>query len=438
MKRILSLSLLLFSLISAQLPAFAQKKKITDSADGYKISAVLDHEDHIYKVGEEIKVSVSLTLDGESVDAPLTYFFTKDFYAPSKITSKVKAAGGRYETSYTPDEPGFVNFKFTFRTPQGNTIYSLVGAGVDPYSIGRSMDVPADFNKYWKRQKALQSKVAMNIRLEEVPSKVPGVKAYDVQADCLAGNFSGYLAIPDGCAPGSLPAMVLCHGAGVASSRLNVAAKWAKEGIVVLDFNVHGIPNGQPREYYQGLQKGELFQYYLKDTSSRDSLFFRSMILRLLRSLDIVTSRPEWDGKRLIVSGRSQGGAQALIAGGLDQRIGLVCAEIPALCDVTGNAAHRMGGWPKWKIIDSKGNITDTQALESIRYVDSINFVPNMKAKCYMTVGFIDQSCCATGVFAVYNQVPTEKYIYHHTKTGHRQTPEGEAFVRQAILDFIK
>lgn len=416
--------------------SYAQKK-ITDSADGYKIAATIDHDNSLYHCGEEIKVSVSLTLNGEPADGKLTYFFSKDFYAPSKTHTKVDTENGKYELSYTAGEPGFVNFKFTYKTPGGATIYSIIGAGVDPYDIKRSMPVPEDFHKYWKQQKELQAKVPVNIRLEKVESKVPGVTAYDVQADCVAGNFSGYLAIPDGCAAGSLPAMVMCHGAGIASSRLSVATKWAKNGIVVLDFNVHGLPNGQPREYYRDLQQGELKQYYLYDTSDRDALFFRSMIFRLMRAFDIVTDRPEWDGKRLIAFGRSQGGAQALIAGGLDPRIGLVCAEIPALCDVTGYAVHRMAGWPKWPIIDAEGNITDETALNSIRYVDAINFVPDMKAKCYMTVGYVDQSCCATGVFAVYNEVPTEKHMYHHKYKGHTQTPEGDEFVRNAVLEYI-
>lgn len=430
----LLLSVVIAALFNSR-PLSAQK--LIESADGYVLNVTLDHKDAIYKRGEEIKVNVTLTCNGEPYDGNLVHVYSKDYYAPSKLTTNVKTAGGRYEASYSLDEPGFIHLRFTFKTPQGSTISQMVGAGVDPYKIKRSMAVPADFDKYWQAQKDLQAAIPMNIRLTPTNTKRAGIVSFDVQADCAAGNFSGYIAMPQGSSPKSLPAMVLCHGAGVASSRQSVAERWAGEGILVLDFNVHGLPNAQPRSYYQSLYKGELKQYYLYDTSNRDSLFFRKMIFRLLRAIDIVTDRPEWDGKNLIAFGRSQGGAQALIAGGLEPRVNLVCAEIPALCDVTGYAAHRMAGWPKWPIIDDKGNITDKVALNNIRYVDAINFVPKMKAKCYMTVGYIDLSCCATGVFAVYNEVPTEKHIYHHTRVGHRTTPEGEAFVRQAVLDFL-
>lgn len=436
MKRIKLLFLALSLLMCSVMNGFAQK--VTNTADGYLMNVTLDHEDALYTLGEDIKVTVTMTHNGEPCSEVLTCLVSKDYYGPSKKSSKVQMADGKYEMTGRLDEPGFWQVKFLFKTPEGHTVAQTVGAGVDPYQIKRSMPVPGDFHKYWKKQKDMQAKVPVNVRLTPAKTKTKGVVAYDVQADCLTGNFSGYIAMPEGSAPKSLPAMVLCHGAGVASSRLSVAEKWAKEGILVLDFNVHGLPNGQPQSFYKDLYKGELKQYYLYDTKDRDSLFFRTMILRLLRAFDIVTDRPEWDGKNLIAFGRSQGGAQALIAGGLDPRIGLVCAEIPALCDVTGYAAHRMAGWPKWDIIDKEGNITDENALNNIRYVDAINFVPDMKAKCYMTVGYIDLSCCPTGVFAVYNEVPTEKHLYHHITTGHRQTPEGEAFVKQAVLDFLK
>ncbi len=42
------------------------------------------------------------------------------------------------------------------------------------------------------------------------------------------------------------------------------------------------------------------------------------MFLRLQRAIDLLTARAEWDGKVLAVIGHSQGGGQALVAGGLD------------------------------------------------------------------------------------------------------------------------
>ena len=424
-----------FVLIIAGQVLLAQK--LIDSADGYKMSLSLDHENAIYSQNEKITANLTMTLDGEPWTGTVKLTQSKDYYKPSELRSDLIVKDGKAAIELSLDEPGFIHIRCTYKTDKGNTISQMVGAAVDPYSIKRSMDVPADFDSYWKSQLKKQAQIPADIRLTPVDCKIRGVKAWDVQANCLDCNFSGYLAIPENAENGSLPAMVLCHGAGVAASRLSVAAKWAKEGIITLDFNVHGLPNDKPKEFYRDLAAGELKQYYLYNTSSVEDLFFRKMILRLMRAFDIVTGRPEWDGDRLIAFGRSQGGAQALIAGGLDPRIKLVCAEIPALCDVTGYVAHRAAGWPKWATIDKHGNITDEHTIEVSRYVDCINFVRKTKAEVYMTVGYIDLSCPATGVLAVYNEVPTRKHLYHHTTTGHRVTPEGEAFVRQAVLDYI-
>ena len=43
--------------------------------------------------------------------------------------------------------------------------------------------------------------------------------------------------------------------------------------------------------------------------------------LRLVRCIDLLTSLPEWDGRNVIAAGGSQGGALALIATALDNRI---------------------------------------------------------------------------------------------------------------------
>ena len=433
--KLLKTTVLTLALVVICLPASAQK--LIDSFDGYSMAIELDHEDAIYKQGETVNVALTMTQNGSPWSGKVKLTKSKDYYKPSEVRTDIDVVDGKALITASLDEPGFLHFRCTFKTPQGNTISQMVGAAVDPYSIERSMPAPKDFDKYWQGQLAAQAKVPANITLTPVEHKIRGVNVWDVQADCLDCNFSGYLAIPENASPGSLPAMVLCHGAGVAASRLSVAAKWAKEGIIVLDFNVHGLPNNESKSFYQNLLNGELKQYYLYDTKSVETLFFRKMILRLMRAFDIVTLRPEWDGERLIAFGRSQGGAQALIAGGLDPRIKLVCAEIPALCDVTGYVAHRAAGWPKWPTIDKEGTITDQHTIEVTRYVDAINFVPKIKAEVYMTVGYIDLSCPATGVFAVYNEIPPPKHMYHHTRVGHRVTPEGEDYVRQAVLDYI-
>ena len=70
------------------------------------------------------------------------------------------------------------------------------------------------------------------------------------------------------------------------------------------------------------------------------------MFQRACRALEYLKSRPEWDGRILIVSGGSQGGAQALAAAGLDPQVTCCVALVPALCDHHGLLAGRQPSWP--------------------------------------------------------------------------------------------
>ena len=161
----------------------------------------------------------------------------------------------------------------------------------------------------------------------------------------------GYFAKPAIAAPKSLPIVLLVHAAGVKGSWCRSepgnAMKYAMMGTLCFDLNAHGMLNGQPEEYYADLEAGELKNYYLQGLTNRDDFYFRGMYLRLMRTIDFLTKQPEWDGKRILVIGESQGGGQALAAAGLDKRVSAVVAIVPAMCDWLGPLADHEGGWPQ-------------------------------------------------------------------------------------------
>ena len=102
-------------------------------------------------------------------------------------------------------------------------------------------------------------------------------------------------------------------------------------GALSFDLNAHGMLNGQPDSYYDSLQQNDLKNYPYIGLGSKKDFYFRGMYLRLMRTLDFLTSQPEWDGKRIMVIGESQGGGQALATAGLDHRVTAVIATVP-LC----------------------------------------------------------------------------------------------------------
>ena len=401
----------------------------------YTRTITTDHADCAYHPDETVTFAISISLKGVPVnDAKVKWRLFQD--GKDIDQGELKLVEGKGTVTGKLDAPGFLHCRADITPPgeKGKTIRA--SAAFDVGEIKPSLPAPDDFDAFWTAEKAKLAAVPLNVRIKPVKSPQPGVECFDVQADGLGFPVSAYLARPIGAKAGSLPAIVLAHGGGVASSRLSTVALWAKDGLLALDFNAHGLPNDKPKEFYAQLYAGELKSYWLKGGDSRDETFFHTLYLRLQRALDVAAAQPEWDGRTLIACGRSQGGLQAIVAGGLDARVTFIAAEIPAFCDQTGIVAGRIPGWPHLLPTDTEK--PDEKAVNVVRYFDAVNFAARTKAQAFITVGFIDLTCPPTGVYAAYNQLAGKKRIWNHLDTGHISTAEYDAGVREAVLAYLK
>jgi cephalosporin-C deacetylase-like acetyl esterase len=164
-------------------------------------------------------------------------------------------------------------------------------------------------------------------------------------------------------------------------------------------------------------------------------VYFLGMFLRLVRAIDFLTAQPEWDGRVVIVHGSSQGGAQSLVAAGLDPRVTFFAAGVPAGCDHTGFKAGRINGWPKFI---ATGETPPLNVVEAVRYYDAVNFITRSKAAGIVTVGFIDTTCPPSSVYAAYNAIPGRKQIHMDVAAGHTSTPRAVEAMRNAIVAHVE
>ncbi|MCB1235032.1 MAG: acetylxylan esterase [Verrucomicrobiae bacterium] len=299
----------------------------------------------------------------------------------------------------------------------------VAAAAMSPDRLTPSRELPADFEAFWEEQKQRLAAVPPDPKMRpyRLPTGHPrDVEIFDTQVRC-EGDWpvSGYYARPQNAEPGSLPAVLWVHGAGVRSASAPKAASGAKEGFLSFDLNAHGIANGQPELFYQALERdGRLKNYRHQGRENRDGMYFRGMFLRLVRAVDFLASQPEWDGKTLAVIGHSQGGAQALVAGGLDERVTFVGAGVPAMCDHTGMLRKRVSGWPKLVPILPDGR-PDPVIAEVSRYYDAVNFAGRCHAEAIVSVGFIDSTCPPTGCLVAYNQLRGPKTLIREPAMAH-------------------
>ena len=407
------------------------------AATNYLLTVGTGRSGAIYKRGKQVEFKIKLLLDQQpATDAEVQWTLSKDGVPPIKA-GKLKLTDGGGTVAGKLDEPGFLQCRVTFQTPARTTLTVVAGAGIDPLRIKPSLPVPGDFDAFWSAQKKKLAGMPINAKLTPVESPQGQVDCFDLQADCVGAPVSGYFARPAAAKPRSLPIILTVHGAGVHSSNLGGATGWARQGFLALDLNAHGIPNGKPDRFYADLANGELKEYRAQGRESRDTVYFLGMFLRLVRAIDFLTAQPEWDGRTLVVHGSSQGGAQSLVAAGLDSRVTFFAAGVPAMCDHTGASAGRISGWPKL-VPNSADGKPDAKVLEAARYYDAVNFASRTRAAGIVTVGFIDTTCPPTSVYAAYNALTGKKEIFNDPPSTHKVSASAAEAMRNAILRHVK
>lgn len=316
------------------------------------------------------------------------------------------------------DRPGFVRIEVSLKDPEDADkvlARAVCGAQAEAAKVVRNSERPADFDEFWDGQLARLAEVPVEVISKvEVPISDPELICYDVQVKCVDGvPVSGYLTMPRNAEPGTLPAVVTYHGAGVYSAFQMV--RYAKAGAIAFDINAHGVKNGQPQEYYNNLDRGELAGYYVRGKNDREKCYFLDMFLRVRRSLDYVKTLPEWDGKNLFAGGGSQGGAQAIVAAALDSDVNFTAPQAPWLCNFEGRLDGRnYPGWPDLYTPDENNRPNDPATADAMRYFDMVNLAGRIGDNCevYMTLGLIDPTCLPSGIMAAYNAMPTKNKSY--------------------------
>lgn len=383
------------------------------------LSVVTDKPEALYATGETARFRISLATAGRPVAGrALQWMIARDGQA-KPLSGSITSAAEPVVVETTLDQPGFA--LCTVTAADDAKLSARAGAGFSPLEIRASAQAPADFGAFWAAKKAELAKLPMHPQLTpvEVDALQKGkAELFDLRLDCLGGvPVSGYYARPVAAAKGSCPAVVSFHGAGVRSAYRNPGA--AAGGRLVLDVNAHGIDNGKDKAFYDALGEGRLKGYPGFGKEDREKSYFLGMFLRVVRALEFIKAQPEWDGRILAVSGGSQGGAQALVAAGLDPQVTFCVAIVPAMCDHQAVLKDRAGTWPRWIGI-TDGSASDPAALAASAYFDGAFFAQLVKAETLVAVGLIDVTCPPVTVYAAYNNLPGKKSIIVRPLDGHK------------------
>ncbi|MBE6387477.1 MAG: acetylxylan esterase [Lentisphaerae bacterium] len=409
---------ILFALCA--LPVFAK----------YSGDISLDKKDGFYKSGETATCQVLLKKDGTPLKGVKARLLLKK--EGKTISSEIFETDGKAKTfTGSLDAPGWLYFGFEVLGSDGKalkgkgvckhrakpSIVTEIGALFDADKIISPNECPADFDKFWAKRRAELDKVPVEAKLTPLECKEKNVKLYAVEVKCSGSRpVTGYLAVPADAKPGKSPAVVefLSWVNGDASKTAPVAR--AKQGVLAFYATWHGFPVNQTKEFYVKNIRAAV-QGGRKDITNRDKWVMGEVYLRVMRALDYIKTRPEWDKKTLVVVGGSLGGAQTAAAAALDKDVTLALVGVPCFSEFDNRKSGRASSTPvrRSRLVKKEGD----RLFNAVAYFDIVNFAPRTKCEVFVCTGFADETCAPSNVYAYYNALKCKKSMSTNPRTGH-------------------
>jgi cephalosporin-C deacetylase-like acetyl esterase len=332
----------------------------------------------------------------------------------------------------TLSSPGFLRC-IAIVEVDGKEYRGLATAAFDPEKIQPAVELPSDFVSFWDNAKAELAKIPLDAKMTLLPERcTEKVNVYhvNIQNFRLGSRLYGILCVPK--AEGKYPALLQVPGAGARPYAGDV--RTAEKGIITFQIGIHGVPVTMDPSVYNDMMASNLSAYWNFNLDDRDRYYYKRVYLGCVRANDFLVGLPQYDGSNLAVSGGSQGGALSIVTAALDSRVKWTAPTFPALADMVGYLKGRAGGWPHIFDKNNPQNHTDAKT-KTAAYYDVVNFAKQLKVPCFYSMGFNDETCPPTSMYAVYNVIKAPKELKLFQETGHWTFPEENELVANWLAE---
>jgi len=411
------------------------------AAKGPWIRGTTDKDPVSYRAGEAMVFSLTLE-QAENLPSGLEICWTRTGDDGIEAKGKAPASPGRpVEIKTSLDRPGFVRIYALLRNPDGTVwvpkggearkdrsggykgaVFFDGGAGADVDAIRQGAPEPGDFDAFWAKHRTALAAVPMDgVACKELPSRNPAVKIFSVTIPCAGPKPStGYLIVP--AKEGKYPAEAMFYGYGTSwTRRATEAPDGSRESgkIMKLLLSAHGFELNREPAYYKAEREkvksnGYGHAFDPEQNSDPEKAYFCGMTYRVMRGIEYLKSRPEWNGKDLVMVGTSQGGLQSIWGAALVPGVTEAKVTVPWGCDIAGPSVGRNHGewFLKW--------------VPALGYYDTANMAKRIPKTCKVTVvraGLGDYTCPPSGVAAFYNNLSCPKDIVWVQGSTHGYVP---------------
>ena len=365
------------------------------------------HASDIYAVGEDVGWNLKLDAGSASPWGKCSYTL-KENNATLLKEGEIDLTGGTASISISVKEPAMV---FLTVAPSGGGHPRTFGAAVEPTKLRPVAPRPKDFDAFWRGKVKELEAVSPNPVLTPGDSGNSQIEFDILRMDHVGGHHVyGQLAKPK--RSGKFPALLILQWA---SPPYPLQKPWvvgpASQGWLTLNIEPHDVMPDQPQAYYNALPR-ELKNYNSIGWDDRDKSYFLQMYLADYRAVDYLASRPDWDGKTLVVMGTSMGGQQSLCVAGLHPKVTHVLVEEPSGCDLCAALHGRQTGYPSFPADNPK-------VMAAAPYFDCINFAFHIRAEALVAMGFTDTIAPPTGIWTAFNLIRGPKEAEPMTEAPH-------------------
>ena len=403
------------------------------SASTKFIYAETDKDPLTYEIGDEVVFACTLYADSDVVSCP-AFSWTANTGENQVYTGESSGSTGKILVRIPAMGAGNIRLKVLVKDEYGTSISEVSQANfsvvVNAKSITTSKAEPADFDAFWAAQVAKVNAVSPDVLSMEKVTSPHSIQCLDgatvstashdfyrvkIQTPSECGYAVGYLTIPKN--ETHLGITVVFNGYGVGD-----LAPYISPSHIVLNVCSHSFELGQSSSYYNSFFGGSLANFGFNNNDNRDTVYFRTMIMRDLQMVRFVkayagsegvmiggakTALNIWNGK-LKLYGGSQGAFQGIAVAALDHDVTDAYWMIPWMCDIGGSI--------------SEFRPTYTAALG---YYDSVFFARRIKngVNVTFTAGLGDYICPPDGVVALYNNLNTDVTLYFKQGMTHVYTP---------------
>lgn len=293
---------------------------------------------------------------------------------------------------------------------------------------------PEDFDSYWMHGLEELNKTSMSYQLEPASFHANKVECYDLWFEGIGNAQIHCKFLKPSNVVGTISGVAVFHGYMHHSGEWFERLPYVYSGKAVIVMDVRG-QGGLSTDACAGSEPS-VYGHIVRGAANKDphQLFYRNIYLDAVKTIRILMSMDFVDETRIAVTGKSQGGALALVGAALCKEVKMAAVMYPFLSDFKRiveldlNRGAYEGLYYYFKKCDPLHK-REEELFQKLGYIDIQNFASAIKAEVLWQTGLMDRTCPPSSQFAAYNKLKGKKEIKLYPEYDHELIPYANDYI---------